>query len=143
MEGVILSNQIRGIVFHLDLMERYALMGDSRLSSYHRQRVNKEVGAHIGTRLSIIRARKCIPEICMEARIEVPPVEEPLTSEERKTKHRAFLDAWMAWEGVVCDSYKTMLEKEKNPDLIRVWQRLIMETENELQFAEKSVRAMQ
>lgn len=126
------THQLKGIMFHFNLMQVYKLFGDfNDMAKTHYCRAVEETKGHSKLVLEMIDRTKelVIPSELKNESIEIE--ERPPSKLKRCELHKGMLQTWEAWEEETIKLYDNVINEYPDCKLLKV---LRKDTENELKF---------
>lgn len=126
------AHQLKGIMFHSDLMQVYKLFGDfDDMAKLHYHQVIEETRNHSKLVLEMIDKTKkvMVPSELKNESIEIE--DRPPSRLKRCELHKGMLQSWEAWEEKTINMYDNAISEYPDCKLLKIFRK---DTEKELKI---------
>ena len=137
LEAEVLAHQIDGVMFHIDAVMLYKLIGMPKMMRMHMRRVSEESDNNLMTACKMIEKYGEIIDPAKVSRetditeLKYAPI---ATHTDRAVINQKIIKAWLAWETETRDMYAKAVQAQ--PDC-KMWAKLHRDVEKELKVVEK------
>lgn len=131
----VLAHQLRGIMFHSDLVQLFTLLEMKRCRKFQEHQLCEELKFYLETSNLYIKEFQDIPEIGNIEKLQISEstIVAPLTESEKIKWYEKAVDMWVDWEKETFELYTEIAEEDKS----KYWKCKAKNVERELERARK------